>query len=111
MLNRSSLLKITFVAAALAGFAGSAAAATAWQFEHPRRAEINGRLANQDCRIREEVRDGEMSRAEAARLHFEDRQVRREERLMVAENGGYLTRGEQRALNGQLNFVSAQISR
>jgi len=111
MITPSSLLKITFVAATLAGLAGSASAATAWQVEHPRRTEINARLANQDCRIREEVREGQLSRAEAARLRFEDRRIRHEERMMVSENGGYLTRREQRALNGQLGFVGAQIGR
>jgi len=111
MLNRSGLIKITFMAALLAGFAGTASAATAWQFGHPRRTEVDARLANQRCRIGAEVREHEISRAEAARLHFEDRRIRREERLMVAENGGYLTRSEQRMLNEQLNLVGAQIGR
>ncbi len=42
----------------------------------------------------------------AAQLHSQDRQIRREERLMARQNGGHTTRLEQIALNQQENQVS-----
>lgn len=100
------------IAVFAAGLAGSAMAReTRWEQQHPRRAQVNERLENQNRRIRQEVREGEMSHAQAARLHREDRQIRQEERLMASQNGGHITRQEQRTLNQQENAVSRQIGR
>ncbi|KWC57789.1 hypothetical protein [Burkholderia ubonensis] len=88
---------------------GSAFADTPWQKAHPRREEVNQRLANQNRRIHHEVKEGEMSHAQAARLHRDDRQIRQEERDMAAQNGGRLTKPEQRVLNQQENAVSNKI--
>ena len=89
----------------------SLAAETNWEKHHPRRAEVNARLANQNRRIHNEVKEGEMSKAQAAKLHREDRQVRNEERAMASQNGGHITRQEQRTLNAQENKVSRQIGK
>ena len=88
-----------------------AASATHWQKTHPRRAEVNQRLANQDKRIHQEVKEGEMTKAQAAQLHKDDRNIRNEEQLMASQNGGHITKAEQRALNQQENKVSAQIGK
>jgi hypothetical protein len=61
--------------------------------------------------MRQDVRAGTMSRARAAQLHHEDHRIRREERLMASQNGGHITRGEQRVLNQQEHHVSRQIER
>ena len=101
--------KLALVAAALAALglsATSASAETFWQFHHPRRAEVNERLASQNFRINREVREGELSPWQARRLHREDFAIRHEERAMASFNGGHITRGEQRALNNQENVVS-----
>lgn len=82
-----------------------------WSQEHPRRAEVNQRLANQNKRIHQEVQSGEISRAQAAALHREDHQIRQEERTMASLNGGHITKTEQRALNQQENAVSQQIGK
>lgn len=82
-----------------------------WNEKHPRRAEVNGRLDNQNSRINQEVQEGDLSKAEAAKLHREDRQIRREEKRMAAEHGGHITAQEQRKLNRQENAVSNQIGR
>jgi hypothetical protein len=87
------------------------ASANEWTATHPRRAEVNARLANQNERVREGVADGRLSPMEARRLHREDRMVRHEERAMAAANGGHLTRREARVLNRQENRISRQISR
>ncbi len=103
------LLTLAALTASIAGLTGNAMAQTAWQKSHPRRAEVNARLANQHRRINKEVREGEMSKAEAAKLHHEDRQIRREERTMASQNDGHITKAEQRALNQQENRVSKRI--
>ena len=93
------------------GVTASAFADTPWQAAHPRREEVNNRLHNQDRRINQERREGELSRGQAARLHREDRQVRHEERTMARFDHGHLTRADQRALNSQENHISRQIGR
>jgi len=76
---------------------------------HPRRMEVNRRLGNQNRRIHEEVREGDLTRQQASGLHRKDRQIRQEERDMSSQNGGHLTRQEQRTLNQQENQVSRRI--
>jgi methionine-rich copper-binding protein CopC len=91
--------------------ASSAVAETKWEKNHPRREQVNNRLANQNKRIHQEVKEGEMSKAQAAKLHREDRQVRNEERAMASQNGGHITRQEQKTLNQQENAISKQIGK
>ncbi len=110
MLN-SARKSLTFAAAlvSFAALAGTATAQTTWQKDHPRRTEVNGRLANQNRRIHNDVKDGTLSKGQAAQLHHEDHQVRSEERAMASQNGGHITKTEQRALNQQENGISGQI--
>lgn len=102
---------LTFAAAVvmLAGLAGTASAETTWQKNHPRRAQVNHRLANQNRRIRNDVKAGTMTRAQAVAVHHEDHQVRQEERAMASQNGSHLTKAEGRVLNKQENAISSQI--
>ena len=96
--------------ALLIGLAGAARAdEPKWDKDHPRRAEVNQRLENQNARIHEEVKEGDMSKAKAARLHQEDHQIRKEERAMASQDGGHITKQEQKTLNQQENAVSRQI--
>ncbi|WP_175954036.1 hypothetical protein [Burkholderia sp. BCC0405] len=88
---------------------GTAFADTPWQQAHPRREEVNQRLANQNRRIHHEVKDGEMSHAQAARLHRDDRKIRQEERDMAAQDHSHITKSEQHVLNQQENAVSNKI--
>ncbi len=90
-------------------FGGNAMAETQWNKDHPRRHEVNHRLANQNRRIHHEVKDGEISHRQAAQLHHEDHQIRHEERAMASQDGGHITKGEQHSLNQQENGVSRQI--
>jgi hypothetical protein len=93
----------------LAGLAGTASAETTWQKNHPRRTQVNHRLNNQDKRIHQDVKNGTLTKAQAANLHHEDHQVRQEERDMASQNGGHITKPEQRVLNGQENKISSEI--
>jgi Spy/CpxP family protein refolding chaperone len=112
MLKSTKILLTTATAiASLACFTATANAATAWQQSHPRRAEVNHRLANQNRRIHEERKEGDLTPAQAAALHKDDRQIRQEERDMASQNGGHITKQEQRTLNQQENKVSRQIGK
>ena len=95
----------------LAVVSTQAMAETAWQKAHPRRTEVNARLANQDRRIHKEVKQGEISKTQAASLHKEDHQIRQEERDMASQNGSPITKSEKRVLNQQENGVSKQIGK
>jgi hypothetical protein len=86
-----------------------AIAETKWERNHPRRDQVNDRLANQNRRINQERKEGEITRAQANRLHQEDHAIRNEERTMAGFNNGHITGAEQKALNQQENAVSRQI--
>jgi len=111
MLN-SRKKTLTFAAAivSLAALVGTTASAeTTWQKNHPRRTQVNGRLNNQNRRIHQDVKNGTLSKGQAAQLHHEDHQIRQEERDMASQNGSHITKGEQHVLNQQENAVSNQI--
>ncbi len=103
--------KFSMIALALVtlGSSFTAASATPWQFNHPRRAEVNDRLAFQNFRINQGEASGRITPMQAIQLHAEDHTIRAEERAMARFNGGYITPAEQRALNQQENAVSRQI--
>ena len=111
MIAMKSVRLATVVFAGTLVMAGSAFAETSWERNHPRRDQVNDRLANQSRRINQEYREGEISRGQARVLHREDRQVRREERTMASLDGGHIARTDQRALNQQENAISRQIGR
>jgi len=103
-------LTVAAATLALAGLATSALAdQTQWQKDHPRRTEVNKRLANQNKRINNEVKSGQISKAQGAKLHAEDHAIRSEERTMASTNGSHITKAEQKSLNQQENQVSKQI--
>jgi hypothetical protein len=103
--------RVSFAAmlVSFAALVGTASAETAWQKNHPRRTQVNSRLANQNKRIHQDVKNGTLSKSQAANLHHEDHQVRQEERDMASQNGGHITKPEQKVLNGQENNISGQI--
>src|SRR5271166_6766712 len=102
-------MAVAFVAALSLGAARSASAETQWEQSHPRRDQVNDRLANQSNRINQEVAEGELTRRQGAMLHQDDHNIRTEERLAASQNGGHITKLEQRALNQQENAVSRKI--
>ncbi len=104
---RTKLIALAF--SLMIPVAAQAKGNAAWRASHPRRAEVNDRLANQNARIRQGVQNGTLTRGQAAQLHAEDHAIRQEERSMAATNGGHVTKTEQRALNQQENQVSGQI--
>jgi hypothetical protein len=103
------ILTLAVAAIALTGLATTSFADTQWQKDHPRRTEVNKRLANQNRRIDQERKSGQITRGQAHQLHQEDHAMRQEERTMAHTNGGHITKPEQHALNQQENQVSRQI--
>lgn len=104
----SVALLSTFAAASI----GNALAAEGqWDKDHPRREQVNQRLNNQDRRINQERKEGEITKGQAQQLHKEDHQIRQEERAMGGQNGSHITKQEQRTLNQQENAVSRQIGK
>ncbi len=70
---------------------------------------MNGRLNNQRHRINQGEKNGTLTKQQAHQLHKDDRQIRHEERAMASQNGGHITKQEQRTLNQQENATSSQI--
>lgn len=90
------------------GFA-SAAHAGDFKKDHPRRAEVNSRVRNQEKRITNGVKNGKLTQAQAQQLRGEEAGVKAQEQAEVKANGGYLTKPEQKQLNQELNQDSKQI--
>ncbi len=105
----TSGLAISTDASARPGARNHAAAARAY----PGRAQVNTRIARQQVRITREVRQGDMSRAEAHGLRQDVHQVRVDERAYAQANGnnGHLTRAQVKDLNHDLNQTSKAIGR
>jgi hypothetical protein len=108
-LKQKILVAVMGAGLTLCGVASASAAP--WQDTHPRRVEVNHRLAHQDMRINRALHEGKITRHQAARLHREDRMMRREERRDAAFHGGHITLREQARLNHQENRVSGQLHR
>ena len=105
------LMLISLSALSFATLSASASAETAWQKQHPRRAEVNHRLANQDKRIHQERKEGEISKQQAQQLHQQDRAIRRQERADARLHHGHITKQEQKNLNREENTVSKEIGK
>ena len=116
MTNRTPVMTLVTLAlaigaASLPALSQTVDADTAFAKTHPRREQVNERLANQNKRIHNQVAAGDLTKAQAAKLHRDDRKIRREERLMASQNGGHVTKAEQRVLNQQENAVSKEIGK
>lgn len=92
-------------------FAQSTPSSTPSNFDktHPRRAQVNSRLQNQNARTDNKVASGKMSKGEAAKIHGQDKSIHKEEKKDAAANGGHITKAEQTHINHQENHVSKEI--
>jgi hypothetical protein len=105
----SAIRKTAALLAALLVSGAAWAGQSQWQKNHPRRTEVNKRLDNQNKRINQGVQNGTLSKGQARQLRQNDKGVRQEERDMAAQNGGHITKQEQRTLNAQENQNSRKI--
>jgi hypothetical protein len=108
MSTKRNLQVIIMGLAFLVGGADIASAAT-WQQTHPRRAQVNHRLANQNARINRDLASGKITATQASQLHSEDRAVRSQERFDASLDNSHVTKAEQRSLNQNENAISKQI--
>ena len=108
-MKKSFATRALLATAVVVSFIPAAASSRNFGATHPRREQVNDRLANQNRRIRNEVREGDLTHAQARKLHAEDRTIRQEERDYARLDHGHISKAEQRALNQQENTVSRQI--
>jgi len=74
-------------------------------------AEVDQREANQQGRIAEGVKSGQLTPGETARLERKEARIDRQIKADRAANGGHLTPAERRQINREQNRVSRQIYR
>ncbi len=106
-----SLASVSVFAQAPAQAQAAPAAPAANANNHPRKAEVNKRLQNQNARINNKVADHQMSKSEAAKLHSQDKAIHNEEKKDAADNHGHITKAEQKQINRQENHVSKEIKK
>ncbi|GAC1574807.1 MAG: hypothetical protein NVS3B5_05330 [Sphingomicrobium sp.] len=87
------------------------AAANRWENHHPRRDQVLDRVQHQDRRIRDERREGDITKAQARALRATDRSIRLQQRADARANDGHITRAEQHTLNQELNANSNAIGK
>jgi hypothetical protein len=72
---------------------------------------INQRKVDQQDRIAQGVKSGELTAGETARLEHQEAGINREERGMKAQDNGHLTQQDRRTLTHQQNVESRRICR
>ncbi len=93
----------TLIAAAALGLAALTAL--------PAAAQVNAREYNQQRRIDQGVRSGELTPREAAHVERQQDRINAHENRMRARNGGYLRPGQRARLARQQNRASRHIYR
>ncbi|MBV8390135.1 MAG: hypothetical protein JO080_10080 [Mucilaginibacter sp.] len=76
---------------------------------HPRVNQVNKRIDNQESRIKDERKEGDLTRNQARKDRRNLRAINQEKRDMRRQDNGHLTKADQRALNQQLNKNSKKI--
>ena len=72
---------------------------------------INERKADQQARIRQGDRSGELTRGESRHLEGQEHAINREERNMRAQDNGRLTKQDRKTIASQQNQESRRIYR
>jgi hypothetical protein len=76
---------------------------------HPRVNQVNSRVDNQERRIHQERKAGDLTHAQAQKDRSNLRAVNQEKRDMRRQDNGHLTKADQKSLNQQLNKNSKKI--
>ena len=79
--------------------------------QHPRRAEVLNRDANEINKNKAAAANGEITGRQERQLNREDASIRRQEQADARRNGGTITKGEQAKLNREENKVNRQRAR
>ena len=72
---------------------------------------INQRKENQQDRIAQGVKSGDLSAGQTSRLEHQEAGINKEERGMRAQDNGHLTGQDRRTINHQQNVESRRIYR
>lgn len=106
-------LDLILVAATLASglLVSEPASANRWENHHPRRDQVLDRVQHQAHRIRDERKEGDITRGQARALRATDHSIALQQRADARANGGYITRAEQRTMNQELNANSKAIGK
>ena len=107
----AALLALVPAAFLQAGVNGNPGGARKGKFAriHPRRNEVNARLANQRRRINQGVKNGRLTPAQAQQLRANDQAIKSQEKADLKANEGFLTKPEQKQLNQEENANSKLI--
>ncbi len=76
---------------------------------HPRVNEINQREQNQQNRIANGVKSGQLTPGETRRLERGEQRLENNEKKDMAKDNGHLTKRDQRQLNREANHMSKRI--
>ena len=76
---------------------------------HPRVNQVNGRETNQQDRIANGVKNGQLTPGQTARLERGEQRLQNNEKRDMAANNGHLTKQDQRHLNREANHMSKRI--
>lgn len=77
----------------------------------PTNATINQRKENQQDRIAQGVKSGQLTAGETSHLEKQESAVNHEERAMRAQDNGHLTAADKKLINHQQNQESKRIYR
>ena len=83
----------------------------AFDAQHPRRAEVLNRDANEINKTKAAAADGQLTGRQERQLNREDASIRRQEQADARRNGGTITKAEQAKLNREENHVNQQRAR
>ena len=78
---------------------------------HPRVNQVNRRETNQQKRIANGIKSGQLTPAETRRLERGEQRLQKNEQRDMAKHNGHLTKKDQRQLNREANRMSARIAK
>jgi hypothetical protein len=76
---------------------------------HPRVNQINRRETNQQNRIANGVKNGQLTPGQTARLERGEQRLQNNEKRDMAKDNGHLTKQDQHQLNREANHMSKRI--
>ena len=76
---------------------------------HPRVNQVNRREANQQKRIGNGIKNGQLTSQRATNLEKRETSVQNREKRDMAAHNGHLTKAEQNGINRQQNRISKSI--
>ena len=107
----AALVMLVPAAMVHAGAKGNPTGAKGSKFatQHPRRNQVNKRVANQRARINQGVKSGKLTQAQAGQLRANDNAIKAQEHADVKANGGHLTGAQAKQINQEENANSRMI--